>query len=218
MWENGASRKERSIQSRKKHKKSIRIYLTPKGIFPHVDFDDRLIAFQDMVHGKKQPYDDNGHGTHIAGILGGSGGASHGRCRGVAPGCSFIGVKVLDRQGNGNKEHVLEAFQWLIQNRDRYHIRIVNISVGTTYRSDGDHRVLIHGVEQVWDAGMVVVAAEMLASKAGLGFLITRGSDSIDIALVLIGMILIGVVGALLSAIFSLIERRLCPWMNEKNQ
>ena len=159
MWENGASRKERSIQSRKKHKKSIRIYLTPKGIFPHVDFDDRLIAFQDMVHGKKQPYDDNGHGTHIAGILGGSGGASHGRCRGVAPGCSFIGVKVLDRQGNGNKEHVLEAFQWLIQNRDRYHIRIVNISVGTTYRSDGDHRVLIHGVEQVWDAGMVVVAA-----------------------------------------------------------
>ena len=159
MWENGASRKERSIQSRKKHKKSIRIYLTPKGIFPHVDFDDRLIAFQDMVHGKKQPYDDNGHGTHIAGILGGSGGASHGPGRGVAPGCSFIGVKVLDRQGNGNKEHVLEAFQWLIQNRDRYHIRIVNISVGTTYRSDGDHRVLIHGVEQVWDAGMVVVAA-----------------------------------------------------------
>ena len=67
-------------------------------------------------------------------------------------------------------------------------------------------------------AWMVVVAAEMLASKAGLGFLITWGSDSIDIALVLIGMILIGVVGALLSAIFSLIERRLCPWMNEKNQ
>ena len=47
---------------------------------------------------------------------------------------------------------------------------------------------------------------------------VIMGSDSIDIALVLIGMILIGVVGALLSAIFSLIERRLCPWMNEKNQ
>lgn len=65
-------------------------------------------------------------------------------------------------------------------------------------------------------AWMVVVAAEMLASKAGLGFLITRGSDSIDIALVLIGMILIGVVGALLSSLFTLIERRLCPWMEEK--
>lgn len=71
------------------------------------------------------------------------------------------------------------------------------------------------GMGSAW---MVVVAAEMLASKSGLGFLITRGSDSIDIALVLIGMILIGIVGAILSALFSWIERRLCPWMDAKNQ
>ena len=64
---------------------------------------------------------------------------------------------------------------------------------------------------------MVVVAAEMIASKSGLGFLITRGNESYDVSLVLCGMILIGVVGAFLSVIFSLIERRLCPWMTEKN-
>ncbi len=62
-------------------------------------------------------------------------------------------------------------------------------------------------------AWMVVVAAEMIASKSGLGFLITRGSDSLDTPLVLIGMILIGIVGAFISLLFSLIERRLCPWM-----
>lgn len=139
--------------------KGIGVAVIDTGIFPHVDFDNRIIAFQDMVNKKQQPYDDNGHGTHIAGILGGSGAASHGRCRGTAPQCDFIGIKVLDRQGNGNKEHVLKAFQWLIQNQKKYHIRIVNISVGTTYRSDGDHRILIDGVEKVWDAGMVVVAA-----------------------------------------------------------
>lgn len=139
--------------------KGIGVAVVDTGIFPHVDLDDRIIAFQDMVNGRRQPYDDNGHGTHIAGILGGSGSASHGQCRGVAPGCDLIGVKVLDRQGNGNKEDVLAAFRWLVGNQERYHIRIVNISVGTTYRSDGDHRILIHGVEQVWDAGMVVVAA-----------------------------------------------------------
>ena len=139
--------------------KGIGVAVVDTGIFPHVDLDDRIIAFWDMVNGRRKPYDDNGHGTHIAGILGGSGGASHGRCRGVAPGCDLIGVKVLDRQGNGNKEDVLEAFRWLIENQERYHIRVVNISVGTTYRSDGDHRILIHGVDQVWDAGMVVVAA-----------------------------------------------------------
>ncbi|MCI8814050.1 MAG: S8 family peptidase [Lachnospiraceae bacterium] len=139
--------------------KGVGVAVIDTGIFPHVDFDNRIIAFQDIVYGKRQPYDDNGHGTHIAGILGGSGSASGGRCRGVAPECDFIGIKVLDRQGNGNKEHVLEAFQWLIENQERYHIRIVNISVGTTYHSSGDHRILIHGVDQVWDAGMVVVAA-----------------------------------------------------------
>lgn len=139
--------------------KGIGVAVIDTGIFPHVDLDDRIIAFQDMVNGRRQPYDDNGHGTHIAGILGGSGSASHGQCRGVAPGCDLIGVKVLDRQGNGNKEDVLAAFRWLVENQERYHIRIVNISVGTTYRSDGDHRILIRGVEQVWDAGMVVVAA-----------------------------------------------------------
>lgn len=59
---------------------------------------------------------------------------------------------------------------------------------------------------------MVVVAAEMIASKSGLGFLITRGSESLDVALVMVSMILIGLVGALLSALFSLIERRVCSW------
>lgn len=59
---------------------------------------------------------------------------------------------------------------------------------------------------------MVVVAAEMIASKSGLGFLITRGNESYDVALVLCGMILIGVVGAVLSGLFSIAERRLCPW------
>ncbi len=75
--------------------KGVGVAVIDTGIFPHVDFDNRIIAFQDIVYGKRQPYDDNGHGTHIAGILGGSGSASGGRCRGVAPECDFIGIKVL---------------------------------------------------------------------------------------------------------------------------
>lgn len=71
------------------------------------------------------------------------------------------------------------------------------------------------GLSSAW---MVVVAAEMLASKSGLGFLITRGSDNLDTPLVMIGMICIGIVGALLSVVFGIIERRLCPWRGEENQ
>ncbi len=64
---------------------------------------------------------------------------------------------------------------------------------------------------------MIVVAAEMIASRTGLGFLINRGSESNDVALVLLSMILIGVVGAIISLLLTLVERGLCPWNNKKN-
>ncbi len=63
---------------------------------------------------------------------------------------------------------------------------------------------------------MVVLAAEMLGAKSGVGFLITRGMDSGDTALVLVAMIAIGVVGALLAVLISLIERMVCPWLRKK--
>lgn len=61
-------------------------------------------------------------------------------------------------------------------------------------------------------AWMVVLAAEMIASTSGLGFLIWRGMESNDIALAIVGMIVIGVVGALLSTMLVSLERWLCPW------
>lgn len=77
---------------------------------------------------------------------------------------------------------------------------------------------IMAGIKIALSSGwMVVVAAEMIASKSGLGFLITRGNESYDVALVLCGMILIGIVGAVLSMVFTLMERWLCPWTEEKN-
>lgn len=63
----------------------------------------------------------------------------------------------------------------------------------------------------------VVLAAEMISADSGLGFLVTRGSDSNDIELVLVAIILIGVIGALMSAIFTIIERKLSPWRTDLN-
>lgn len=61
-------------------------------------------------------------------------------------------------------------------------------------------------------AWMVVLAAEMLGSDSGVGFLISRGMDSIDMPLVLTGMIAIGIVGAILAIVTQFVERLLCPW------
>lgn len=131
--------------------------MTQEGAFPHIDFDTRIWCFQDFVNGRIKPYDDNGHGTHVLGIIGGSGAAGKGKIQGIAPKCGLIPIKVLDKKGNGSKENVLRAFQWILKNRENYNIRIVNISVGTTRREG--HEDLIQAVEEVWDAGLVVVAA-----------------------------------------------------------
>lgn len=125
----------------------------------HQDFRNRIRVFCDFISYRTQPYDDNGHGTHVAGILCGDGTASHGQYRGIAPGCNIASLKVLDRLGNGNRENVLRAFHWLMKNGKRYGIRIINISVGTTYQTSNDHEDLIRGVEQLWDEGFIVVAA-----------------------------------------------------------
>ena len=139
--------------------KHVGVCVLDTGIFPHIDFTGRILAFQDFIGHRIRPYDDNSHGTHVCGIIGGDGRASEGRIRGIAPGCSLIVLKVLDRTGNGRKEDVLQAFRWILENKRYYGIRVVNISVGTTCRRAEDHRVLIAGVEQLWDAGLVVVAA-----------------------------------------------------------
>ena len=64
---------------------------------------------------------------------------------------------------------------------------------------------------------MVVLAAEMLGGKSGVGFLITRGMESGDLPLVLLSMICIGVIGAILAIAMQLIERWVCPWTVKKS-
>ncbi len=74
------------------------------------------------------------------------------------------------------------------------------------------------GMKAALSAGwMIVVAAEMIASRSGVGFLITRGQEGYDVALILCGMILIAIVGASLSYVLTFLERWLCPWTTKKD-
>ncbi len=130
------------------------------GIFPHADFDDRICAFYDVIQRKKSPYDDNGHGTHISAIIGGSGAASDGRYVGIAPGCCLISIKVLDAKGNGYASDVLAGLRWIREHKDRLGIRIVNISVGSySKRNMNENSALVRGVDAAWDDGLVIVVA-----------------------------------------------------------
>lgn len=141
--------------------KGIGVAILDTGIFLHLDFRDRITAFRDFLSSDKSrtPYDDNGHGTHVAGIIGGDGTESKGKFRGIAPGCNLIALKVLDQLGNGSEKTLLQAISWILENRELYTIRVVNISVGTTCHTSCDNRALLDGVEKLWDENLVVVAA-----------------------------------------------------------
>ena len=139
--------------------KGIGVCILDTGIYEHIDFTGRIWAFYDFLAFKRRPYDDNGHGTHVAGLVAGDGTASMGKYRGAAPGCGIISLKVLDRYGTGSQDDVLRALRWIRENRQQYRIRVVNISVGTTCNSKRNHARLLESVEQLWDEGVVVVTA-----------------------------------------------------------
>lgn len=138
----------------------ITVAMLDTGVARHPDFDDRLFLFRDFVNGRKDFYDDSGHGTHVAGCICGSGRASMGRYRGIAPGCRLIVGKVLDYRGDGMLQSMTRALEWILNNQEEFQIRILNISIGMGEASDGERmRELLSLVDEVWNRGIIVVCA-----------------------------------------------------------
>ena len=139
--------------------RGIGVAILDTGIYPHIDFDTRIVVFQDFIGGRKRPYDDNGHGTHVAGLILGSGKGSAGKYAGAACQSHAAALKVLDKRGNGKVQDVLKALRWIRENGRIYGIRVINISVGTIGNGTRNSHQLIQGVEELWDEGYVIVTA-----------------------------------------------------------
>ena len=137
----------------------ILVAVLDTGIYPHSDLQGRILGFRDYIRQRQQPYDDNGHGTHISGIIGAGGkGAVHG----VAPGCYLQGYKVLDKNGNGKILDICQAVEDIMKYNQNHaqKIRVINISVGMRERVRPElQQRLLRSVEQAWDQGIVVLAA-----------------------------------------------------------
>ncbi len=147
----------------------VTVAVLDTGIYPHPDLAGRILAFQDFVNYRHGIYDDSGHGTHVAGCIGGSGMMSNGRYRGIAPKCLFCIGKVLNRNGEGSIDSMYHGLLWVMQNRLHHHIRVLNISVGIG-QSDNRNKIeeVIGLLEAVWSSGIVVVcAAGNAGPKAG---------------------------------------------------
>lgn len=140
--------------------RNITIAVLDTGVAKHPDFEDRILGFRDFTNGKREPYDDSGHGTHVCGIACGSGLLSAGRYRGMAPKANLVVGKVLDEKGDGAVETMLEGISWVMQKKDEWGIRILNVSVGVgRLMNEKKEDILREKLESAWQKGMLVVCA-----------------------------------------------------------
>lgn len=142
--------------------KGVGIAVLDTGIYPHPDLtrsDNRIIVFKDFVNKKDSPYDDNGHGTFVAGVAAGNGYSSNGKYAGVAPEANLIGVKVMNENGEGKSSDILAGMQWVVDNREKYNIKVMSLSLGSKPSGFFGTDPLVAAVNEVWKKGIFVVAA-----------------------------------------------------------
>jgi serine protease AprX len=124
----------------------------------------RVDRFVDFVQQRGAPYDDYGHGTHVAGIIAGNGFDSGGARSGVAPGAHLVVLKALDGSGRGRISDVIGALDYVRAHRAELNIRVVNLSIAANVLESYTVDPLTQAAKQVVDSGVVVVAA---AGNAG---------------------------------------------------
>jgi len=126
----------------------------------HDDFEGRVVAMTSYVGGDGT--DDNGHGTHVASIVAGTGASSGGKYQGVASGASLYTAKVLDARGNGAMSGVMAGIEWAVDQG----VQVINLSLGSDGPCDGTDALSTLCDEVVQQFGIVVCAA---AGNAGPG-------------------------------------------------
>lgn len=128
----------------------IKVAVVDTGIdYNHADLANNCKGGVNIINIRKGYKDDNGHGTHVAGIIAAE--DNEIGVIGVAPEAWLYGVKVLDRRGSGYISDVIEGITWCIENG----MDIANMSLGT----DSDIESLQDACDAAYDAGLLLVAA-----------------------------------------------------------
>jgi serine protease AprX len=170
----------------------IGVAIIDSGIAAHPDLNNangvsRVVYSQSFVSGDATTPDRFGHGTHVAGLIGGNGsssGTANGYAAtyaGVAPNVNIINLRVLDQNGTGTDSGVIAAIQEAITLKSVYNIRVINMSLGRPVFESYTLDPVDQAVEAAWQAGIVVVAAAgnngRYAPTNGFGTIVVPGND-----------------------------------------
>ena len=136
----------------------VAVALLDTGVTESGDLGNRLVARVDLTP-EHDGFDRYGHGTHMSGIIAGTGAASDGQWTGVAPGANLVSVKVAGPDGSTDVSVVIAGLQWVVANRSTYNIRVLNLAFGTDSVQSYSIDPLDYAVEQAWFSGILVVAS-----------------------------------------------------------
>ena len=170
----------------------IGVALVDSGVSSHPDLNggslggSRVVWNQSFIPGNSGTNDQYGHGTHIAGLIAGDGASSTGAIyshtfQGIAPGANLVNLRVLDQNGAGTDSSVIAAINTAIALKQRFNIRVMNLSLGRevyeSYRLDP----LCQAVEAAWKNGIVVVVSAgnngRTQAADGYGTVTSPGND-----------------------------------------
>jgi serine protease AprX len=172
---------------------SVGVAVIDSGIYAHDDLKkadgsgSRVVYSESFISGLDAS-DQLGHGTHVAGIVGGNGKDSSGlgfthTFRGIAPNVNLINLRVLDANGAGTDAGVIAAIDRAINLKSTYNIRVINLSLGRPVWESYTLDPLCQAVEAAWQAGIVVVTAagnfgrDNSMGEHGYGTIVSPGND-----------------------------------------
>jgi subtilisin family serine protease len=177
--------------------KGVTVAVVDSGLWEHeaLKLDtkggNRLVARYDALTDTvgSEVIDESGHGTHMTSIMVNSAqttqnGRPTGTFKGVAPDASVVAVKVLDREGLAHVLEIVRAIQWVVDNREKYSIRVLNLSFAQTPRWPYWEDPVDQAVMKAWADGIAVVAAAgnegpdpaTIGSPGNVPYIITVGA------------------------------------------
>jgi serine protease AprX len=154
----------------------VTVAVVDSGVATHTDLKEvargkgfRILAAGNFNNTSNNAVDKYGHGTHLAGIIGGNGTASGGAYIGVAPKVNLVNIKVTNDQGAGMTSDVVAGLEWVLNNKDTYNIRVVNVSLNSNVPESYHESPLDAALEILWFNRIVVVVP--------VGNVVTSGPD-----------------------------------------
>ena len=167
---------------------SIGVAVVDSGVNPNGDLYTNMGVNRQIANVRfNTDYNQNtsdgyGHGTIVSSIVGGDGSDSSGKCIGVAPMANIINVKVSNDDGSARASDVIQGLQWVLNNKDVYNIRVVNLSFNSSVAESYNTSALDAAVEVLWFNKIVVVVSAgnqpnaILYPPANDPFVITVGA------------------------------------------